>query len=135
LVHLARRELPSQLAMRLVIFRDHHQTAGGAVEAVYDSRPQLSTHRGERAKMMQESIHQSAAVAGVLSRARSGMHHHSSRLFDDREIAVFVNNVERYLLSHRPQRLSMRRLRDRDFFSTYQPKGSERCASAQLHLA
>ena len=49
--------------MSFVIFRHHNQAAGGFVQTMHDSRPQLATDPGKQGKAMQQGIDQSAAVS------------------------------------------------------------------------
>ena len=54
--------------------------------------------------MMQQRVHQRAAVARVIGRAGAGMHHHAGRLVHDSDVVVFINNVERDCLWNGTQR-------------------------------
>src|SRR5208282_5120089 len=64
-VHFAAAELLRQPAMRFVVLRDHHQAAGGAIEAMDNPGPQLAADRGEGSEMMQQGIDQGSAIARV----------------------------------------------------------------------
>src|SRR5882672_8536490 len=104
LVHFAGGKLLRQFSMRLVVLGDHHQSAGGAIEAMHDSRAEFAADSRECAKMMQQSIHQRATVAGVVSGSSAGVHHHAGGLVDDGQIVVFVDNVEWNFLRESAQR-------------------------------
>src|ERR1700721_1011055 len=52
LMHLATAELFRQSPMRLIVFRHHHQPAGGAVEAMHNSWTQCAADSRQLSKMM-----------------------------------------------------------------------------------
>src|SRR5271165_4544590 len=72
---------------------------------------------------MQQSIDQRAAIALVVGCSRSGMHHHPGWFVDDREIVVFVNNIEGNVFCDCAQRCDLRIAADGDLLSTTQPQG------------
>src|SRR4029077_13750605 len=86
LLNFAASKLFGQLAMCFVILCDYDQPARFFVEAVNNARSHFSANSRQRREMMQQSIHQGAAIALVLSGARSRMYHHASGFVDDREI-------------------------------------------------
>ena len=102
LFHLPPRKLRSQLAMRLVIFGDENQTAGGFVQAMDNSGAQIAANRRKLAEVMQQRVDQRALVALIFRGPCSGMHHHARGFVDHREISVFINQVEREYLRQSP---------------------------------
>ena len=68
-----------------------------------NSWAQFASYTGQRSEPVQQSIDQSSSVSFVVSWRSTSMHHHASRLIYDREIIVFVNNVQRNLFRDGPQ--------------------------------
>ena len=122
LVNFPGGKLLRQFAMGVVVLGNYHQSAGGAVEAMNDPGTKLAADFRQCSKMMQQRIHQGAAVAGVVGRARAGVNHHPRWLIDDRQIAVFVDDVERNFFRQSTQRRSQRRARNRNFLSALEPQ-------------
>src|ERR1700688_1015962 len=89
-----------------------------------DSGAQLAPYTGKRAEPMQQSVDQGAAVSFFVSSRSPSMHHHASRLIYDREIIVFVNNVERNLFRDGPQWRTLNLTDNLNALSTAQREGS-----------
>src|ERR1700676_2492890 len=100
---LAPGKLGRQLAMRFIIFRHYDQPAGLFVQPMHNPRSHLPAQGRERRKMMQQRIDQRPAIPLIFRRARPRMHHHPRSLVDDRQIVVFINDVERNLFSDSSQ--------------------------------
>src|SRR5258708_206688 len=62
--------------------------------------------------MVEQSIDQRPTIARGVRRAGSGMHHHSSGLVDDGEVAVFIENIERNIFGYAANGRSLNILRD-----------------------
>src|ERR1700730_7267632 len=78
---------------------------------------------------MKEGADQVSAVARVLGRSCSRMYHHACRLVDDRQVVVFVDDIERYFFWNGSKRRSVRRPANRDLLVALQ---SQRCLSGSL---
>ena len=72
--------------------------------------------------MMQQRIHQGAAIAFVVGGACSGVHRHARRLVHYSKIVVFEDNVEGNIFRHRPQRGLRSGPEHGDAFPTTQPQ-------------
>src|SRR5580698_4079115 len=100
-----------------------------------DSWTQISTYFREASHVMQQSIHQCAAIARIVARSRASMHHHSRRLVDHGEIVVFINNIERNLLSNSLKGRPLRLAQHADTFPAAQLQRSLRREVVHQHLA
>src|SRR5579864_5604808 len=58
----ARPELLREHAMSNVIARDYHGSGSAAIEAVHNSRTEISSHSRKRAEMMKQGVHERAFV-------------------------------------------------------------------------
>ena len=54
--------------------------------------------------MVEQGIDQGAAIARVFAQAGAGVDHHPGRLVDDREVRVFIDDIERDGLGDGAQR-------------------------------
>ena len=81
--------------MGAIVLGHDDQAAGVFVESVDDAGAQVAAGGGERLEAVEQRIDQRAAAARVVALARAGVDHHSGRLVDDREVGVFVDNVQR----------------------------------------
>ncbi len=104
LLDLAAGKLLGQLAVCDVVLGDDNQAAGFLVQTVHDAGTHLAAYFRELAESMQQRIDQRAAIALVVGGARAGVDHHSRRLVDDREVGVFIDDVERNVLRDGAQR-------------------------------
>src|SRR5438128_1821829 len=84
---------------------------------------EFASNGGELAEMMQQRVDQRAAVAGVIGRSRAGVDHHARGLVDDREIVVFVDNLQRNFFRYRAQRTGLRLAEKGDAFAATQTQG------------
>lgn len=89
---------------------------------MHDPRSQLPSDARQRTEVMQQCIHQRAPIARVVGRSRAGVHHHARRLVDYRQIAVFVDNIERDLLRNGAQWRRLGRPGDGDPLAAAQPQ-------------
>ena len=80
--------------MGAIVLGDDDQAAGLFIEPMHNARPQIASRRRQRLKVMQQGIHQCPLVASIVGRACAGMHHHSGRLVDHREVGIFKDNVK-----------------------------------------
>ncbi len=106
--------------MGRVILGDQDDAGGLLVQTVDDAGTKVATHLGERIQVVQQRVDQRAVVAHVLRRSRSGMHHHSGRLVDDRQVLVLMQDVERDVLREGVQRLRTGGAFDLDGLATRQ---------------
>ena len=83
-------KLSCQRLMRAVTPSDHQDAACVAVQAMHNSRAELAVKRGQRAKAMQQRIHDSAAVV-----PGSGVDHHAGGFIDGDDVGIFIKNGER----------------------------------------
>lgn len=84
-------ELRGQADMSLVGLGDHHQAAHILIEAMDDAWPLHAANPGECAcAVMQEGVHQRAAVM-----AGGRVHHHARGLFQDQQMLVLEQHVQR----------------------------------------
>ena len=91
--------------------------------------------RRQGREMMQERVHQRAAIALVLGGSGARMHHHSGSLVDDGQIVVFVDDVERNLFGHGAQRRTLGRAEHGDALAAPQLQRSlRRCIIHQNFL-
>ena len=72
--------------------------------------------------MVQDRVHESPAIAGVVRGSRPGVDHHPGGLVHHREIVVLVHDIQRNLLRHGAQRLRLRFARHLDLFFATQPQ-------------
>ncbi len=96
-------KLAGQPAVRFVAFGHHQQSAGGLVQAMHDSGAQFAAHGRQLAKVMQQRVHQGAAIALVVRRAGPGMYGHAGRLVHYSQIGVFEHDIQRDIFRHRAQ--------------------------------
>src|ERR1019366_10438446 len=87
-----------------IVLRDDDQAAGFFVETVNDAGPKVSADFREGLEAMKQSVHQRAAIASVFRRAGASMHHHACGLYDDGEVLVLIDHIERNVFGYRPQR-------------------------------
>ena len=78
--------------MRDQVARHHHQAGGVLVETMHDTG---ARHIGQCAIMKQQCI-----LQGTLTMAGGRVHHEISRLVDDDNSLVLVNNIERNIFGH-----------------------------------
>ena len=71
---------------------------------------------------MQQRIHQRAAIAFVIGRARAGMYRHARRLVYYGKLCVLKDDVQGNVFRHRPQRRLRSRSEDGDVFASAQPQ-------------
>jgi hypothetical protein len=93
--------------MGFIVFGDDDQSAGFFVEAVHDSGTKFAPYSGQTREMMQQSIHQRAAIVIAFGWARADVDHHSRRLVDYGEIVIFVADVEWDIFGYRAQRRTL----------------------------
>lgn len=53
--------------------------------------------------MVQQRIHQRSAIACVVGSSSPGVHHHPGRLVNDRQVLIFVHDIEWDLLGYGAQ--------------------------------
>ncbi len=75
---------------------------------MHNPRPQLAAHSRQTPEMMQQRIHQRAAIARIIGRTCASVNHHSRRLVDYGQIVIFINDVERNLLGNSLERRALR---------------------------
>ena len=93
---LAVVKLPGQLLVSHIVLGDHHDARRAAIETVDDARPLLAADAAQIVDMMQQGVDEgSARVPG------GRMHDHASRLVDDDDIVVLVQDRERQLFRSR----------------------------------
>src|SRR5271165_6231916 len=95
LAHLAARKHLAELEVSSVVAGDDNESAGLFVEAMDDAWAQRAPSGRKLLVVAEKRVHQCAAVAGVFGGSRPGVDHHSSRLVDDGEGGILVDNVER----------------------------------------
>jgi hypothetical protein len=111
-------ELRDQRLVRPVVLRHHHQPGGVLVEPVHDARPPDAADAGKAcAAMGDQRVHQRAGLV-----PRGGMHHEASRLVDDDNVVVLVDDIERDILArglggHRLRNVDCDRIADSDMIS------------------
>ena len=82
--------------MRAVVLRRHHQPGGVLIEPVHNAGPADAADPGKaRAAMGDQRVDQGPALV-----ARGRVHHKVSRLVDDDDVVVLVDDIERYILRH-----------------------------------
>ena len=81
--------------MRFIVFRNRDKPLV-FIETMHDTRPHLATGQLE---IIQPAFHQRPDCADLRLR-HARMHHHPGGLVNDREIVVFVNDIERNLLGN-----------------------------------
>ena len=100
---LAVGELPRELAMGSVIFRDHHRATRLLIEPVHDARTLMAADAGKVRAMMKQRVHQSMRLV-----ASAGMNHQPGRLIEHEQVVVFVENPERNFLGLIGDRVDIR---------------------------
>ena len=83
-------DLRLQVAMRVVVFRDHEQAAGVFVQPVDDAGAQCAADAGKIVGMGQHGIDERAVF-----RAGRRMDDHAPRLVDHQQIAILIDDRER----------------------------------------
>jgi len=99
LAYGARPELFAESPMRGVIAGGHNDSGCAAIETMHNSRPEVSSQRGESAEMMEQRVHE-----GALRGAGARVHDHSRGLIHHDHILILVEYVDRYLFRSRSQR-------------------------------
>ena len=84
---------------------------------MHDSRAHLSAKARQRRKVMQQGVDERAPIAGILAGSGSGMDHHASGLVDDGQVVVFIDDLQRNVFGHGPQRRPRRRTGYRDLLA------------------
>ena len=74
----------------------------------------------ESSKPVQESVHERAAAAHIISLSGPGVYHHAGCLVDHGEVVVFKNDVERNVFSGGLERSGPGFTADDDRFPTAQ---------------
>src|ERR1700741_1839225 len=93
-VYFAPAELACQSPVRLIVLCHYHQSASCTIQPMDDPRPQFTSHSRQRLEVVKQGIDERSAIARVLSRSCSGVNHHSSRLVDDGQVVILVDDIE-----------------------------------------
>ena len=99
LFNLSLLEHFSQHGVRSIIFRDDQQPRGLLVDAVNNTGASITQIRQILLEVVKQSMDKSTVVY-----AGSGMDHEARRLFNDRQVRVFVVDLERNLLGSKRRR-------------------------------
>src|ERR1700722_8349609 len=80
--------------MGRVVFCDDDEATGYFVEAMHDPGTQIAIDAGESGEAVQQRVDQCSSIALILGGTGASVDHHSSRLVDDGEIVVLVDDIE-----------------------------------------
>lgn len=128
-------ELRCQSAMCCIVLRDYDEAARSLIQPMHYSGTRFAAHPGELPKAMQERIDQCAAIALLIDRASTHMHHHSCRFINYGKIAVLINYVQRNVFWHSTKWRYLRRGQDRDALATAQSQRGLGLRFVDLYLA
>ena len=92
-LYLALGELPRELLVRPVIFRDDETTARLLVETMNNAGTLLSADPGEAGAMMEQGVDQ-----GMRLVSGAGMHDQPRRFVEHEQVVVLEKNLERNFL-------------------------------------
>ena len=104
----------SQHGVGAIVFGHDDEPAGVLVEPVHNAGPQVSAGGRKSLKAVQQRVHQRSAAARIVGCARAGVHHHSGRLVDHRQVLVLINHGQGNIFGDRFERCRARLAGDDD---------------------